>query len=377
MQLSLEWPKCTRSPDLKAFCRTREGAPSVVADPLRQVEIDLGSRFAADARARERCGNDARVVEDQRVARAQQTRQIANALVRKIGVVSRAAAVHRTHHQHARRVARLGRPQAQLRYRAARNRKGRCASRCFWLHARSALGRKRDLIASTATQSQLAIIKRAANRRQHLERGVFRQRVKRDLAGEKRTLPQPASAPAVASHKHVRAHRNATATMPTSGSGVQRQHRCRRRECRAIDLVGGHRGERDARSARETGPRQNEKRRALRARLRRFCRARTSRGVRCDADLDHLVGLAGGSPLLILSTFSMPSMTLPQTVYCLSRNRASSKQMKNWLLAEFGFCERAIEQTPRTCGSALNSAGRFGMLRAAGAACPAGSPSAP
>ena len=33
--------------------------------------------------------------------------------------------------------------------------------------------------------------------------------------------------------------------------------------------------------------------------------------------------------------------------------------MKNWLLALLGFCERAIEHTPRTCGSALNSAGRL------------------
>ena len=28
--------------------------------------------------------------------------------------------------------------------------------------------------------------------------------------------------------------------------------------------------------------------------------------------------------------------------------------------AEFGIDDRAIEHTPRTCGSALNSAGRFG-----------------
>ena len=35
--------------------------------------------------------------------------------------------------------------------------------------------------------------------------------------------------------------------------------------------------------------------------------------------------------------------------------------MKNWLLAEFGSLVRAIEQTPRTCGSAENSAFRFGL----------------
>ena len=33
----------------------------------------------------------------------------------------------------------------------------------------------------------------------------------------------------------------------------------------------------------------------------------------------------------------MPLSTSPQTVYWLSRKRASSKQMKNWLLALFGF----------------------------------------
>src|SRR4029079_18572311 len=72
-----------------------------------------------------------------------------------------------------------------------------------------------------------------------------------------------------------------------------------------------------------------------------------------------LSGFCTGSPRLILSTFSMPSITLPHTVYCLSRKLASSKQMKNWLLALLGFWARAIEHTPRTCGSALNSAGRL------------------
>ena len=36
-------------------------------------------------------------------------------------------------------------------------------------------------------------------------------------------------------------------------------------------------------------------------------------------------------PRLILSTFSMPDVTLSHTVYCLLRKDASSKQMKNWL----------------------------------------------
>ena len=34
--------------------------------------------------------------------------------------------------------------------------------------------------------------------------------------------------------------------------------------------------------------------------------------------------------------------------------------MKNWLLALSGFCERAIEAMPRTCGSLVNSALRSG-----------------
>jgi hypothetical protein len=34
--------------------------------------------------------------------------------------------------------------------------------------------------------------------------------------------------------------------------------------------------------------------------------------------------------------------------------------MKNWLLAEFGFCDRAAPMVPRSCGSFENSAGRSG-----------------
>ncbi len=85
-------------------------------------------------------------------------------------------------------------------------------------------------------------------------------------------------------------------------------------------------------------------------------------GYSLTVALTILPGSRGGSPLGRASTLSMPSITSPQTVYCLSRKRASSKQMKNWLFALFGFCARAIEQTPRTCGSALNSCGRSGSL---------------
>lgn len=58
-------------------------------------------------------------------------------------------------------------------------------------------------------------------------------------------------------------------------------------------------------------------------------------------------GVRGGSPLGRESTASMPLVTFPQTVYFRSRKLASSKQMKNWLFAELGSLDRAIEQTPR------------------------------
>src|ERR1700754_1689004 len=72
-----------------------------------------------------------------------------------------------------------------------------------------------------------------------------------------------------------------------------------------------------------------------------------------------LSGSFTGSPRLILSTFSMPEVTLPHTVYWLLRKEASSKQMKNWLSPESGLAARAIDVVPRTCGSLLNSALSF------------------
>src|SRR6516162_7882406 len=70
-------------------------------------------------------------------------------------------------------------------------------------------------------------------------------------------------------------------------------------------------------------------------------------------------GSATGSPRLILSTFPMPSVTCPQTVYLPLRKGASAKQMKNWLSAESGDCARAIDTVPRRWGSLLNSALSF------------------
>ena len=59
------------------------------------------------------------------------------------------------------------------------------------------------------------------------------------------------------------------------------------------------------------------------------------------------------------SSTSSPFTTSPKAVYCRSRKRASPWQMKNWLPAESGCAERAMERTPRTCGLALNSALSF------------------
>src|SRR6516165_7694917 len=83
-----------------------------------------------------------------------------------------------------------------------------------------------------------------------------------------------------------------------------------------------------------------------------------------DASADILAemmrsGSATGSPRLILSTFPIPSVTWPQTVYLPLRKGASAKQMKNWLSAESGDCARAIDTVPRRWGSLLNSALSF------------------
>src|SRR4051812_40552537 len=71
-------------------------------------------------------------------------------------------------------------------------------------------------------------------------------------------------------------------------------------------------------------------------------------------------GLSGRSfsPLgavAILSTVSIPSMTLPKAVYWLSRWGESPCMMKNWLPAELGSWVRAAESTPRAWWVLLNS----------------------
>src|SRR5271156_632683 len=90
--------------------------------------------------------------------------------------------------------------------------------------------------------------------------------------------------------------------------------------------------------------------------------AKTRKTPQLNVALTILSGSRTGSPRLILSTFSIPETTLPQTVYCRSRKCASPKQMKNCELAESGLDARAIDTVPRLCGSALNSALRSGYF---------------
>ena len=83
-----------------------------------------------------------------------------------------------------------------------------------------------------------------------------------------------------------------------------------------------------------------------------------------DSRLQILPGVRGGSPSAVVDMFHTALDNTP--VYCRSRKVASSKQMKNWLLALLGFCAQAIEHTPRTCkSSALNSRLDVGQLRSA------------
>ncbi len=91
---------------------------------------------------------------------------------------------------------------------------------------------------------------------------------------------------------------------------------------------------RACRTQRDRGVRQNEIKSVDAHAI--IKKARSGRGSRAfPSESQPIVavvmrsGSRTGSPRLILSTFSMPEITCPQTVYCLSRKRASSKQMKN------------------------------------------------
>src|SRR3954454_14442128 len=90
--------------------------------------------------------------------------------------------------------------------------------------------------------------------------------------------------------------------------------------------------------------------------------AHDTNGYAASAAMRALMILSGsftGSPRLILSTFSMPEVTLPHTLYWLLRKEASSKQMKNALSPESGVAARAIVGVPATGDGVLNSAFSF------------------
>ena len=53
---------------LEAFCRTCKRAPAIFVHPLDQIEGDFRLMLVAKAHTFERCGNDARIVENERVA---------------------------------------------------------------------------------------------------------------------------------------------------------------------------------------------------------------------------------------------------------------------------------------------------------------------
>src|SRR5437879_321657 len=78
--------------------------------------------------------------------------------------------------------------------------------------------------------------------------------------------------------------------------------------------------------------------------------------------LSTLIRFSGRSfgPVLVVAIFSStssPLISLPKAVYWRSRNVGSPWQIKNWLPAELGSFERAIESTQRVCDFYFNSAG--------------------
>src|SRR5207249_2251572 len=79
-----------------------------------------------------------------------------------------------------------------------------------------------------------------------------------------------------------------------------------------------------------------------------------ARAVRILSTFTRVSGLLF-SPLLFVATgvspilpnTSSPRMSFPKLVYFPSRKEASPRQMKNWLPAESGSFDRAMEITPR------------------------------
>src|SRR5579885_1549776 len=74
------------------------------------------------------------------------------------------------------------------------------------------------------------------------------------------------------------------------------------------------------------------------------------------------VPLFASDPFFNLSTFSIPDVTCPITVYCPFRLGVEPNMMKNWLFAEFGLELRAMPTMPRVNGVDENSAGKFGYF---------------
>ena len=89
---------------LQALGRPRQRPPAVGVEPLDQRHRDVGGKVAAPAHALQRRRNDARVVEHQRVAFAQQRRQIAHAAIGERRLARR-------HDEQPRRIARAHRMQ--------------------------------------------------------------------------------------------------------------------------------------------------------------------------------------------------------------------------------------------------------------------------
>ena len=82
--------------------RLHQGLPPRPVDPLDQGRVDLHLDAAADPAAGELGGNDTGIVDDDLIAGAQELRQLAHDAVDRRLI--------RLHHQHARGIARTGRP---------------------------------------------------------------------------------------------------------------------------------------------------------------------------------------------------------------------------------------------------------------------------
>ncbi len=89
---------------LQALGRPRQRAPAAGIDALDQRHRDVGGEVAAPPHALQRGRDDARIVEHERVAGAQQRRQIAHA-----AILERRLA--RRHNEHPRCIARAHRMQ--------------------------------------------------------------------------------------------------------------------------------------------------------------------------------------------------------------------------------------------------------------------------